>query len=252
MSIPWIVSSIVFFTLGGMALYVGLSTDVKSYLGTPEASGQILIAVLSVAIGILGIVWAFHAETERIRTIEANTFKRSFAALLYETGANHGTLNKLKNAIRPNQFNFLTLSTEIAKSLLANPLTYKYSGKEYTLSLSAYVTNVEIANKWLAFIWEDFKTDGNISEKNITDLGRQLDECMYYLLILQVQSQLYVHAHDVKLGPTPSNSEEIRAWLGKKTTVTIPQLEKKLLEMQNLEPKQRQELRKGLQSTVED
>jgi hypothetical protein len=185
MSVPWIVTAIVFFALGGVALYVGLSTDVKFYLGTPEGSGQILIALLSVAIGILGIGWAFHAETERIRTIEANTFKRSFAALLYETAANHGTLNKLKISIKPNQFNFLTLSSEIAKSLLANPLTYKYSGKEYTLALSAYVTNVEIANKWLSFVWDDFKTDGHISEKNIADLVRQLDECMYYLLILK-------------------------------------------------------------------
>jgi hypothetical protein len=75
---------------------------------------------------------------------------------------------------------------------------------------------------------------------------------MYYLLILQVQSQLYVHAHDVKLGPTPGNSDEIRAWLSKTTTVTIPELEKKLVEMQKLEPKEREELRKGLQSTVED
>lgn len=252
MSPVWVVSGIIFVALGAITFYVGFSPAVRTYLGSPEGTSQWLIALFSVLVGLFGVVWAFHLETERGRAIEASTFKRSFAALSYETAANHGAINKLKNVIKPNQFNFLTLSSEIAKSMLGNPLTYKYTGKEYTIALSAYLTNVELTNRWLSFIWDDFRADGNISEKNIADLVRQLDDCMYYLLILQIQTQLYVHAHDVMLGPTPGNAEEIRGWLNKKSPVTIPELERKLLEMQKLKAKEIKELRKGLQRALGD
>lgn len=252
MNFTWILTSAVFFIFGAMTFYIRLSPDVSTYLASPEASGQVLIALFSVFIGVLAIVWAFHAETERIRTIEANTFKRSFAALLYETTSNHAAINKLKSVIKPNQFNFLTLSSEIARSMLGNPLTYKYTGREYGFTLTAYVVNIDLTNKWLSFIWDDFRSDGNISDKNIGDLRRQLDDCMHYLLILQVQSQLYVHAYNVKLGPTLCNAEEILGWLSKKPPTTIDELEKTGKEMQELGAKEIKELRKGLQRAIQD
>jgi len=252
MSIPWVFTSTVLFIFGAMALYLGYNPDVRFYLASGEGGGQIIVAVLSVSVGVLGIVWAFHAESERIKRIEENIFKRSFGALIGETAGNYAAINKLKGLIKPNQFNFLTLSSEIAKSILGNPLTYKYTGEEYILALSAYLTTLDLANKWLSFIWEDFKADGNISEKNIADLVHQLDDCKYYLLILQIQTQLYVHAYNVQMGPLPGNSEEIRGWLHKKTPISIAELEDNLREMDKLEPSKVNELRKGLKRAVRD
>lgn len=177
-------------------------------------------------------------------------FKRYFGAVISECAENQAVINKLKNEISATHFNLQLLSNEIADSLITNPMLYKYTGDEYLYALRIYLATIKIANRMLNFVFDDFKSDGMILDKNIQDLNKRLDECLYYLYILQYQTQWYVHSYNVKWGPKPGNYDQIMDWLKQEEKITIEELKTKLDELGKLDEKHRLELQEGIQKVL--
>jgi len=107
-------------------------------------------------------------------------------------------------------------------------MLYKFTGDEYLYALRTYLANVKLVNRMFNFVFDDFKADGKILNENINDLNSFFEDCLYYLYILQYQTQVYVYAYDVKFGPKPSNYNEIMDLLKKKNNVTIDELKTKM------------------------
>jgi len=227
---------------------------------------NILCVLLGSAIAIGGILWTFQRETDRALKIQADNFKREtdrsfnmevdifkryFGAVISECAENQAVINKLKKEISPTHFNLQLLSSEVSKSLIGNPMLYKFTGDEYLYALRTYLTTVNIGNRMLDFIFDDFKADGEILDINIEDLNKRLDECLYYLYILEYQTQLYVHSYDVRWPLKPGNYEEVMSWLKKKTTITIDELKSKVAEISKLDEKHRLELQEGIQKVLQ-
>jgi len=210
-----------------------------------------LSVLIAAVIAVGGIGWSFQKETDRAFNMQVDIFKRYFAAVISETAENQAVINKLKREISTTHFNVQLLSNEIAGSLITNPMLYKYTGNEYLYSLRTYLATIKIANRMLNLVFDDFRSDETIMDKNIRNLNKRLDECSYYLYILQYQTQMYIHCYDVKHGPKPGNYDQIMNWLKQKEKITIEELKTKLYELGKLNEKQRLELQEGIQKVLQ-
>jgi len=79
-----------------------------------------LNVLLSSAIAIGGVYWAFNKNTELAYKTQVDTFRRSFVAVMSECAENQAIINKIKKEISPTRFNLQLLSDEIADSLVVN------------------------------------------------------------------------------------------------------------------------------------
>lgn len=245
---------------GVLLLYISIITILSSIWSNfnlhikanfPSVTITFLNVLLGSAIAIGGVFWAFNKNTERAYKIQVDTFRRSFAAVMSESAENQAIINKLKKEISPTHFNLQVLSDEIAGSLLTNPMLYKFTGNEYLYALRTYLANVKLVNKMLNFVFEDFKADGRILDENIKDLNSFFDDCLYYLYLLQYQTQVYVYSYDVKFGPKPSNYEEVMNLLKKKDKVTVDELKVKLSELEKISEKDRKSVRDGIKEVLD-
>jgi hypothetical protein len=167
-----------------------------------------------------------------------------------ESAENQAIINKLKKEISATHFNLQILSDEITSSLVINPMLYKFTGDEYLYALRTYLANVKLVNKMLNFVFDDFKASGNVIDKNIKDLNSFFDDCLYYLYVLQYQTQFYVYSYDVKFGPKPSNYDEIINLLKKKDKITIDELKAKVAELEKISEKDRESLQDGIKKVL--
>lgn len=248
------------WTTGVILFYISIITILSSIWGNfnahikgnfPSVTITFLNVLLGSAVAIGGVFWAFNKNSERTYKTQVDTFRRSFGAVISECAENQAIINKLKKEISTAHFNLQVLSDEIASSLVVNPMLYKFTGDEYLYALRTYLANVKLVNKMLNFVFDDFKGDGKILDENIKDLNSFFDDCLYYLYILEYQSQLYVHSYKVKFGPKPYNYNEIMDLLKKKTKVTIEELKVKIDELGKLPEKDRKSLQEGIRNILE-
>ena len=251
-NLPLYLISVLVIIWGIIGLLISINS--KFYGHWKEGWPNIVIIFLSViagsAIAIGGVFWSFQKETNRAYELQADIFKGNFGAIISECAENQAVINKLKKEISTTHFNLQLLSNQVSNRLIENSLLYKYTGDEYLYALRTYLVTVKISNRMLNFVFEDFKRDGVIESKNIKDLNKRLDECLYYLYILQYQSQLYVHSYNVKWGPKPGNYEEVMDWIRKKKEPTIEELKNKIDELGKLGEKERKELQESIKKIL--
>jgi len=248
----WIIGVLLLYALL-FAILFSLRGNFNAYIKTnlPSITIAFFNILLGSAIAVGGVFWAFSKNTERAYKTQVDTFRRSFGAVISECGENQAIINKLKKEITPVHFNLQILSDEISKGLIINPMLYKYAGDEYLYALRAYLANVKLVNQMLNLVYDDFKADGNISDKNINDLNAFLDDCLYYLYILQYQSQLYVYCYDVRWGPKPGNYDEIMALLKKNKKVTIDELKAEIDKLGKMPENDRKALQDSIKKVIE-
>lgn len=247
----WITGVILFY-ISIITILSSACANFSDHIGRnlPSITITFLNVLLGSAIAIGGVFWAFNKNTERAYKTQVDTFRRSFAAVMAESAENQAIINKLKKEISTTHFNLQILSDEITSSLVINPMLYKFTGDEYLYALRTYLTNIELVNKMLNFIFDDFKASGKILDKNIKALNSFFDDCLYYLYVLQYQTQFYVYSYDVKFGPKPSNYDEIMNLLKKKDKVTIDELKAKVSELEKISEKDRKSLQDGIKKVL--
>ena len=157
----------------------------------------------------------------------------------------------MKKEISSTHFNLATLSIGITNAMVENPLFYRYTGQEYWYATRIYIEAIAVANKMLDFVFEQFKISGQISQKNIEDLTVRLDQALFYLYILQMQTQLYVQGYDVHAGHM-NNYDELLEWLKGQKKISIEEIQARTREVESMDDKQKKDLQSALRKALEE
>jgi len=194
-----------------------------------------------------GVFLAIHLESQMAHKFEANTFKRSFAAIYEETMNNLSKIDALKGQAI---FLPLHLDTTIENAAITNPLLYKYTGQEYWAAIEGCTGTVEMANNAQDLIYERFKNK-SIEKGDRDYLNGALDNAQYYLSILQMQTQLYMDIYEVK---QPGYFKEVMDFLNTNADrkSLLIKIQSKLKEYQNMDQKQRQELQSAYRKALSE
>ena len=203
-------------------------------------------------ISILGISWAFQKESDRIFHNQLDVFKRSFNAVIEETAANQALVKGLKKKINQTTFNVRHVPVDISENLIKNPLIYKFAGEEYLLALSIYLEKVRTTNRILDHLYDDYKIDGKITDKNIERIYKYLDDLLYYTYILQYQSQFYVYLYGHEGQLKPGNQDQIMKWILKEEKISADEIKQKLQNLVDLDKGEKEKLFKGTSRVWEE
>lgn len=214
----------------------------------PNLTINFLLVLLGASIAIVGVYWAFKNESNRIFYNQLEIFKRSFPAVIEETARNQTLIKSLKKTISTSGAGVKRISTNISKNLLTNPMLYKYAGQEYLYSIGIYLQRAGETNRILDQISDGFKQDKNISNHSITDILQKLDDLLYYLYILQYQSQYYIYLYGDEGQLRPGNQKQIMRWLLKEEDISSDGIIQKLNELVNIS---REDKEKFLKSTLD-
>lgn len=253
-NLPLYFIGIVLVILAIIIILTSINTKFALYLkqNWPNITIAFLGILLGSTIAVSGVWWAFQKETNRSLEIQIDTFKRSFAAVISECAENQAKINKLKQTTTTDQLNLNILSIEVSKSIVSNPMLYKYVGDEYLLALQTYITLLERINRIQELTSKTLDEAGTISDKKVTNLNNLFDECLYYTYILQYQSQLYAYSYNVKFGPKPSNNKEIKDWLKKRQPISIKELKSKINALGKTSEQSKSEMRKSMKKALEE
>src|SRR3989344_4411983 len=197
-----LIIGLVLLFLGAITIYLYIlarTSFSKSAIGS--LANDWLIAVVTITVTLTGAWLLFQKEGERLeesfkreienqRQIEHRIYKRSFVALLTELSANQALIKKQNLKMTQTSFNLEVYEKTIAEKIISEPLTYKYTGEDFWISLQAYLSTVRIANRWLDFLWDEFRKSGQITDKNLSDFKERLDQCHRALLVVQIQTQI--------------------------------------------------------------
>lgn len=214
----------------------------------PNLTINFLLVLLGASIAIVGISWAFQNESNRIFYNQLEIFKRSFPAVTEETAGNQSLIKSLKETISTSGAGVKRISTDISENLLTNPMLYKYVGQEYLYAIGIYLQRARETNRMLDQISDAFKQDKNISDHSITAIHQKLDDLLYYLYILQYQSQYYVYLYGDEGQLRPGNQKQIMRWLLKEEDISSDGIIQKLDELVNIS---REDKEKLLKSTLD-
>lgn len=242
-----IIKIIVCFVLGFGALY--WLRPMREYLstGNQELLWGFFFILLATAIGVF---LAFRVESLRERELELKNFKRSFASIMLETAENQAKINQLKKEISQTHFNLTKLDVGLSSAVVGNPGFYKWTGDEYWYAIKTYIETCQLANRMVDFVFDDFKQDGQIIPKNVDDLRQKLDQALRYTYILQMQTQLYIHAYDVRTGPKAGNYQEVMDLLKGKSKVSLEDIQTKTRQIENMTEVEKRELRRSLERVL--
>ncbi len=103
---------------------------------------------------------------------QLDIFKRSFNAVIGETAANQALVKGLKGKISQTKFDIRHIPTDVSESLIQNPLLYKFAGQEYLYVLDIYLAKLRTTNRMLDHLYDDYKHDGRISDKNVEKIHK--------------------------------------------------------------------------------
>jgi len=223
------------------------STKFRNYVNEswPNLFINFVFILVGAGIAILGIYWAFQKETDRNFYTQLNIFKRSFNAVIEETAANQALVKGLKKKINQTKFDIRHIPADVSESLIKSPLIYKFAGQEYLYALSIYLEKVRTTNQILDHLYDDFKLDGKISDKNIGRIHKHLDDLLYYIYILQYQSQFYVYLYGDEGQLRPGNQDQIMKWILKEEKLSTSEIKQKIQDLADLDKKKKKELYKG-------
>jgi hypothetical protein len=201
--------------------------------------------LLGSSIAIVGVYWAFQSESDRIFQDQLDVFKRGFLAIPEEAEGNQALIKSIRINITTAAVDFRHISTGISESIVTNPLLYKYAGQEYVYSLSIYIDKAKSANRLLDDTREQLSEHKSISESNVTRVQLHLDDLLYYLYILQYQSQYYIYLYGDEGQLRPGNQQQIMKWLLKEENISSDGIKQKLDELVNISKADRQKLLKS-------
>ena len=258
-----LIAGLVLIFLGVIAIYLYILTRFGPKGSTLSIGNDWLIAFITVTVTLIGAWYIFQKEGERLevsfkaeienqRQVEHGIYKRSFVALLTELSANQALIKKQKEKMTQTSFNLEMYEKVIAEKIVSEPLTYKYTGEDFWISLQAYLTTVKIANRWLDFLWDGFQKSGQITEKNLTDFKERLDQCHRALLVVEIQTQILIYGNDVKGGPTLGDGKMYLRWLTGEEKKSPEELVKYLQDLSTLSDDEKKKLRESFAATIKD
>lgn len=221
----------------------------REYLSTgyQELLWGFFFTLLATAIGVF---LAFRVESLRERELELRNFKRSFASIMLESAENQAKINQFKKEVSQTHFNLTKLDVELSSAIVGNPSFYKWTGDEYWYAVKTYIETCHLANRMVDFVFDDFKQDGQIIPKNLEDLRQKLDQALRYTYILQMQTQLYIQAYDVRTGPKAGNYQEVMDLLKGKCTDSLEEIKAKTGQIENMSEVEKRELRRSLERVL--
>lgn len=211
----------------------------------PNLTLNFIFVLVGAGIAILGVSWAFQKESDRIFHNQLDVFKRSFNAVIEETAANQALVKGLRNKINQTKFNIRHVPVDVSENLIKDPLIYKFAGQEYLYALSIYLEKVRTTNRMLDHLYDDYKIDGKITDKNIDRIYEYLDDLLYYTYILQYQSQFYVYLYGDEGQLKPGNQDRIMKWILKEKSISTDGIKQKLQELTDLNKDKKKKLYKG-------
>ena len=211
----------------------------------PNITFNFIFVLVGAGIAILGVSWAFQKESDRFFYNQLDVFKRSFNAVIEETAANQALVKGLKSKINQTKFNIRHVPVDVSENLIKNPFIYKFTGHEYLYALSIYLEKVRTTNRMLDHLYDDYKIDGKISDKNIDRLHKYLDNLLYYTYILQYQSQFYAYLYGEEGRLKPGNQDQIMKWILKEESISIDGIKQKIQELSDLNDDKKNKLFKG-------
>ena len=144
------------------------------------------------------------------------------------------------------------MPVDISENLIKNPLIYKFAGEEYLLALSIYLEKVRTTNRILDHLYDDYKIDGKITDKNIERIYKYLDDLLYYTYILQYQSQFYVYLYGHEGQLKPGNQDQIMKWILKEEKISADEIKQKLQNLVDLDKGEKEKLFKGTSRVWEE
>lgn len=211
----------------------------------PNITINFIFVLVGAGIAIIGVSWAFQKESDRIFYNQLDVFKRSFNAVIEETAANQALVKDLKRKINQTKFNIRHVPVDVTENVIKDSLIYKFAGQEYLYALSIYLEKVRTTNRLLDHLYEDYKIDGKITDKNIQRIYKHLDGLLYYTYILQYQSQFYVYLYGDEGQLKPGNQDQIMRWILKEEKISTDEIKRKLKELTELNKNKKKQLYKG-------
>jgi len=228
-------------------IFPRLSETFKKHLTEkwPDIAVSALLVLLGSSIAVTGIYWTLQNQADSFYYNQLDTFKRCFPAVIQETAGNQALIKTLKKKISPTTFNVRRIYTSVSESLYANPLLYKYVGEEYLTALGIYLDRAKTTNQVLDHFADKFGQRKRISNNDIDIIQSNLDILLYYLYILEYQSQYYIYLYGDEGQLKPGNQQQIMRWLLKDEEISSDGIKQKIDELANISPKDKEKLLKS-------
>lgn len=211
----------------------------------PEHVCTIIIDLIITILGIAAAFFIFTKEINQNRISERDAFKHNIISVATECGINHGEIISLFSFINENRLPVKPplLQNNIMKSLLGQPLTFKYLSEEYILALSMAITMVDHTNELISKTYNNIYLTYNKDKTVLEDVKLLYNKTMESLLIVLYLCQYYSYALDIKLGPTSGISDTVMNWLKGHNNPSILELENRIKELDTLPISAQQEIR---------
>lgn len=201
--------------LGVCFLVVGVLCLVKSsraYL-MDNWSNIIWTAMAAFLATLLGVYLAFQADSYRQEQTEKEIFQYKLVTVLFETSQNLRIIKDIRSSFTQTGVNIKQLNYEIAKQLLADPLTMKHGAQGLFYATSVMIDAIDTFNRNSEFVTGQFNLSGKNSDKNLELIQGSLDQAEYRIRILQKVLDFYnVEKFKTILWKEP-NYDQIWGWI---------------------------------------
>jgi hypothetical protein len=203
----------------------------------PEYFINFTLLMIGASIAFYSVQWAFEKETDRInkaakeeteRIFEdrEDSFKRSFYAIMLENSDVIVSSKQMRKIIKKGDFPAKRFSAQISQSVMNNPALYKYSGNEYIMTLSTFLKKLHSTNLMLDHYYDIFIEDKMLNPYDKEKLLSTLNDLLYFTLLNQFQSQVYVWCYGTDKVYVPQNQDQIVKYLTEKESHSIEELER--------------------------
>lgn len=210
-------------------------------------------SVLDISVLVISLVFAiiiFYLESDRNKKDEMELFKRNFAVLDFEATNNGSELRILKlylekdhrlPSLKPH------LSFDISKSIISNPLIFKYSASTLQYSFSQYKTMIEVANSYFDNLYNPNPMNILLDSNQIRNINYLIERTLQKISIFEIIAHFYEVGYNANiLGPEISNHEIIFQWLSGKGTPSVDSLNNILEEIDKINPKDLKDLQENM------
>jgi hypothetical protein len=115
--------------------------------------------------------------------------------------------------------------------------------------LGIYLDRARTTNRVLDRSADEFRQRQKISDSDVAIIQNTLDELLYYLYILEYQSQYYIYLYGDEGQLKPGNQQQIMRWLLKEEDISSDGIQQKLNELTNISPENKRKLQRSTADT---
>lgn len=173
--------------LGSCALLFGTLCWVKATRDYLMSNYPYLIwtTLIMLIATFLGVLFAFIADNYRQEKVERDIFRYKLVALLFESGENIKNIKSIREDFTPTRICTTKLKTDIAKQVIADPLTFKHGHKGLIYVLIWVIESIEDFNRNSDFAINQFYQNKTNAEINLVFISASLDYVKYRTEVLQ-------------------------------------------------------------------